>query len=738
MADTGWFQSYLEKQGVNPDPPKKKPRYGPLSALSFVNERMRSLPRRLGEDVKQMATQAIQDPRAFTMTMVGTGDLGPAGKGANKLLSRLLEPGGATLTKAGEHFKGSAFMVADPALTITAKTSAEVAAFLKRADVKAAIKAGGHYGKWTDPKTGISEINISHPFESKPDALAVARQRKEKAIGHISHGEYQGDIPTTPPKVGTAALRFWVPGEKEPRQFTGSAHPFARLDAEGQLGDLLDDNFEPRFREESGFLADDGKTWMTREDALESAKYHKQLGGSPRDLENVKRSGQLKSETLRHPEPPAEPEKIVAASSRLKYGSKPIGGGKGRFEGITHADAYESYLESPDAQFKKKHGLKVTMDDLEEGFLTDKDRWVSRDEALEIAKARDQWTGMNRMKLEPSGKPGLMSEALKQPVVARSLEAPPKLPPAPKLPEQVPPRYYVGARTTKSDMDEARELMYKTFRAKGPYGKLAAEGEKIPGAPEWYDTRDITRQGEEAAPGSGGGQVNEIMNMMAGTTARGEPKGNLKRGILWSVLNRRNLLTPEPLRNNVLFPVPPKFGHFAQRKLHQKGVADVVEHGGLNPIINPKPASFGGAGPSSVGNLGMNWAPMTLDDVMSRMAVAREPRLAKFFSGNEGSGMAPKKQFYGPLTAGFRDAAHEAFKQGRIPLPDAGLDPTAAYQAMGWMAGNKSTGSLADIFGMLRDESAKQWGVSPAEANKLLFKEQRPFLLPLDYLLGGR
>jgi hypothetical protein len=519
-----WFESFLQDRGIAGDPPPKK-KSSLLSPLTELNERLKNSAffQKASQDVRAMGREAVEHPKTFLMGMVGPGELGAATR-----------------------------------------------------------------------------------------------------------------------RVGQAALRFHVPGEVEPRVYTGQIHPQARMKAEDELGDLLDDNFEPRFKEESGFLDDQGN-WMTREEALPVAKKSGQLmkpySTTTREyLRNLEKKGQLKAEAVgayagtpnelaseprsnklgelvsrllgkehnadvlnvvrpmvrnepmprvssvnaekaqhmakvyeslpkhdpaakgaydalnaevagqykaikdagyelefvdtdpyansaemmkdvrenkrlkvyktqgdqTHPymtneqndhfravhdwiahagpgnqfgpigeenafrmhaatlspeaqralatetrgqnswvnfgpnahlpvkERPfaeqkaalfpdellgdydamhAEPEKIVSASSRLK--GKPIAGDPGRYEGLTHADAYENYLESPDAQFRKKHGLRTSMDDLDEGFLTDRNRWVSRAEALEIAKARNQWTGMNRLKLEPGGQPGLMSEALK-------------------------------------------------------------------------------------------------------------------------------------------------------------------------------------------------------------------------------------------------------------------------------------------------------------------------------------
>lgn len=369
-------------------------------------------------------------------------------------------------------------------------------------------------------------------------------------------------------------------------------------------------------------------------------------------------------------------------------------------------------------------------------------RFIEKDVARREGKAVTGWTGYHTSGAAPGRVVNVPSAA---PTI-RSLEPEPvaATPSRDFIPEQQPIEHYVGARTPQAKLDEARERMAEAFDPEGPYGNLAEAGRIIPGSAEWYDSRPIFEEAAEVAGDVGTDQVNEILNMMAASTARSEPRGNLRRGIMWSVLKRRGLL-PSDLGTKELYPMPPGFGHFVQRTAHQPAVGSVVREGGLNPLVNPKPASFGGAGPLATGNLGLNWTPSTLDDVMSRLAIKYDPKLAPFFDikTNPKTGAitaAPKRTFYAPLDAGFRDAAEKAAKAGRVPVPDSRLAPTAPYQAMGWMgeSGSAGLGSIADIFRSLRDESAALWGVEPEEASRLLFQEQRPFLLPLDHILGGR
>jgi hypothetical protein len=116
-------------------------------------------------------------------------------KSVVSLVDRISEPGGATLTRDGENFAGTGFAVADPALTAKVRSPEEISAFLARPDVKEALANGKHLGKWTDPETGETEVNVSDIMSDQTAALGLGRFRGEKAIGHLVNGEYQGDIP---------------------------------------------------------------------------------------------------------------------------------------------------------------------------------------------------------------------------------------------------------------------------------------------------------------------------------------------------------------------------------------------------------------------------------------------------------------------------------------------------------------------------------------------------------------
>jgi hypothetical protein len=113
---------------------------------------------------------------------------------AGRLMTALRAEGGATLTAKGEAFKGSGYAVARPELTAHVSSEAEMRAFLARPDVKQAVAEGAHYGKYTDPQTGVTELNVTDVVPHQHEAQALGKQRGEKAIGHLADGAYQGDI----------------------------------------------------------------------------------------------------------------------------------------------------------------------------------------------------------------------------------------------------------------------------------------------------------------------------------------------------------------------------------------------------------------------------------------------------------------------------------------------------------------------------------------------------------------
>jgi hypothetical protein len=160
-----------------------------------------SFARGLAGDVKeQIVDPARENPTRFILDQVGPGNLigGVTARAAKpavgKLLKALLAEGGATLEPSAKPFAGSGYAVADPDLTAIVSSPKEVKAFLARRDVKNALAAGKKIGKWTDPETGKTEVNITEIIEAEKDALKAAAQRGEQAVGHIQDGAYMGDV----------------------------------------------------------------------------------------------------------------------------------------------------------------------------------------------------------------------------------------------------------------------------------------------------------------------------------------------------------------------------------------------------------------------------------------------------------------------------------------------------------------------------------------------------------------
>jgi hypothetical protein len=155
----------------------------------------------LPKAAREVVTQARENPRKFLLEQIGTGTLGAVGKQAagkpavRKLLAALQAEGGATLEASGKPHAGAGYAVADPDLTAIVSTPKEMRAFLGRRDVLNALSAGKRIGKWTDPETGKTEINITDILDDMKAAQKLAAQRGEQAIGHLGEsGEYLGDV----------------------------------------------------------------------------------------------------------------------------------------------------------------------------------------------------------------------------------------------------------------------------------------------------------------------------------------------------------------------------------------------------------------------------------------------------------------------------------------------------------------------------------------------------------------
>jgi hypothetical protein len=565
-----------------------------------------------------------------------------------------------------------------------------------------------------------------------PGAAALAKQLLKKGL-----------------KVGPAAIRVHVPGEAKPRRYTGQIHPFAREDAQKELGDLLDDNYEPRFQVDEGFLASDGETWLERDVAAALGKANKQLTGDAKAIDAVKRTGRLKAEALSRGDAYAEAQALPVDDilQRATAG------------GFTFDPRAGSFVEKGGFAVANPPGNKAAVvDDITPATVQkvmDDNAELLKQDGMMLGGWRDGETGKFHLEISqvvPDEKTArqLMAErneiavwdldnqrelrAEPEKVVARQLdnqEPPPPVEPGFGLggyiPEQKSLEYARGPRADPDQIDAAYEASLKAFRHKGPYKKFLEKGRQYPGAGPWYDTRGIYRDaadvlGEEAAAK----KVNNLLGIhMPSVTARSAPPSNLKRAFLWQQLVERGLVTPEMLRSSKI-DLPAGFGHFVQSTAHQPALARSIERGVVDPIKNPKPASFGQ-------NLTGNMKPGTFDTVMGRILRAIDPKTQRFFSGDEGE--TPMDWAYQPLERGLADAAEAASGSGLLDdVLKEGMSPTASYQSLGWHGdtGSAEYGSMYNIWDDFRNKSAEMWGVSPGRANEMIWGEGRVPLLPLD------
>jgi hypothetical protein len=281
-----------------------------------------------------------------------------------------------------------------------------------------------------------------------------------------------------------------------------------------------------------------------------------------------------------------------------------------------------------------------------------------------------------------------------------------------------------------SKIDDVEELAYKAF--KGPqFLKWLKAGK---GTGSWYDTRATQSQAIDALGDKlGPDAFNDLIDHMAASTAMSRPENNLRRASWWRALKLNQLLDPAELRKSTL-AAPEGFGHIAQRA-HHFATADLVESGQVNPLVNPKPASF-------AENLKMNWRPYTNDTRMATATLQAQPKLSLGLAGKPGDA-TPRKWAYAPMERAAQRAAAELHGRGLIDSPPDGVDPTAAWQAQVWggigKEGNRGmglkpsqfAGNFHDIVDAMIARSAKMWGVSPAKANELFWKGQ-PLDLPLN------
>jgi len=298
------------------------------------------------------------------------------------------------------------------------------------------------------------------------------------------------------------------------------------------------------------------------------------------------------------------------------------------------------------------------------------------------------------------------------------------------LPEQKDLARYVGQRIPQSRVQDVEDAAYKTFSSPA-FQQLLKDGN----FGDWYNT--VRTQGKAVdALGDAEGPTafEDLMNKMGATTARSSPPNNPRRASYYRALDQADQLDVQGLRTGQYKAVPKGMGHLAN-DAHHAALADLMENGQLNPITNPKPASF-------VQNLLTNFRPYTNDTRMVTGTAQVNPGLvdmgAIVKSKSDGADtFSPRNWAYAPMERAAQRAAADAHAAGMLPKVPAGADPTAFWQAKIWdalgpiLGGSRSAGTFDDVFDSKLADNAKAWGLSPSQAN-LVFWKGRPFDLPLD------
>jgi hypothetical protein len=278
---------------------------------------------------------------------------------------------------------------------------------------------------------------------------------------------------------------------------------------------------------------------------------------------------------------------------------------------------------------------------------------------------------------------------------------------------------YVGQKIPQARLDDVEHMAFDTYT--GPqFTKWLQDGAGLKGGPLWYLTRGTQQKAMDALGDVAGPEAfRDMIRKMASVTAMSRPDNNLRRGSMWRAADLAGLLDPAELRAKTP-KFPQGFGHIAQIA-HRKGMARMLEEGGINPFINPKPAAF-------EQNLNLNWRPYTNDSRMSTYTKIAEPRLAHAFAGD-----SPRNWAYAPMERAAQRAAQVHAQSGLLGDVPEGLDPTALFQAQGWggMIPTEHGGSFDDTFDKLLNRTAKKWKMSPTKANELVWRGN-PFDLPLN------
>jgi hypothetical protein len=255
------------------------------------------------------------------------------------------------------------------------------------------------------------------------------------------------------------------------------------------------------------------------------------------------------------------------------------------------------------------------------------------------------------------------------------------------------------------------------------------------GFERWYDSRGTEQMAVDAlGDAEGPDAYRRLMEMMGAVTARSDPPNNLRRAQYYRGLELAGLLSPEDLATQGYKEVAPGMGHLANNA-HHAGLGRLLADGATDPLQNPKPAGF-------VENLLRNFHPYTNDTRMATGTAMANPRMLdigaiiKSVGKDGGVTYSPRDWAYAPMERAFQQAAREYAGRGLLEVPD-GASPTAFGQAKIWdglapeiPGSSPSQGIFDDVFKSKVDKMAKLWGLTPAEANRLIW-EGHPIDLPL-------
>jgi hypothetical protein len=136
------------------------------------------------------------------------------------------------------------------------------------------------------------------------------------------------------------------------------------------------------------------------------------------------------------------------------------------------------------------------------------------------------------------------------------------------------------------------------------------------GGREFYNTEPLREQFmSELGAKKGQAAYDTYMNLVGATSPRSKVSDNIRTAGYYYMRSAQGLPPPVAMWDGTKWtlaePPPYPWGHIAQG-LHGKKVKEVSEQGGLQPLTNPKTASF-------VQNLGGNQRPVTIDRHNARL-----------------------------------------------------------------------------------------------------------------------